>query len=429
MVKPASCWSGWKSGFEFAVSRHNIGMTLPSVSEIRAQFPALAQDFAFLENAGGSHLPLQVLEPMAQFARTDYVQTGSPYPASERTTQMLKDAHTYVNRLFNGEGIGHVAMGQSATALLYMLANCLSETMVPGDEVIVSVANHESNAGPWARLAKKGITVKWWGVDPQTGLSSIDDLRGLITDRTRVVAFPRTSNLVGDIQDVRAITEAAHSVGAVVVADAVASASHEPLDVRAWGCDFCAVSHYKIYGPHVGSMFGRTEAWARLDGPNHYFISAEGSASRFELGCQSYEGLTGILGLADYLGFILGEPANASRDQIERGFARMTELESDPKRTLLAYLSSHPDLRVLGTIDGAPRHPTFSFGHAHRDSAEIAQALCDRGFGVKSGHMYAYRLCEALGIEPSSGVVRISAVHYNSHQEIEALIATLDEVL
>lgn len=406
-------------------------LTSPDVAAIRQQFPSLAQDFIFLENAGGSQVPIQVIEAMNSFLRTDYVQTGSPYPASQRTTQLAKDAHAFTNLMFNGEGLGYVAMGPSTTSLVYMLANCFSEVLQPGDEVIVSVANHESNAGPWYRLASRGVTVKWWGVDPHTGLSSISALEELVTERTKIVAFPRTCNLLGDIVDVKAVTEIAHRVGAKVVVDVVASASHEPINVRDWGCDFAVFSNYKIYGPHAAAMFGTYDAWGQLNGPNHFFVSTTGSAAKFELGCLSYEACAGILGLADYLKFLIGAPDHPTdRSLIEKSFGRMSELERPLRQRLVSYLANRDDLRLIGGTDpNVDRHPTISFVHKTKDSGDLCRSICDRGFGIKSGHMYAYRLCEAIGIAPDPGVVRISAVHTNSTEEIESLIECLEDVL
>ncbi|MBL8061321.1 MAG: aminotransferase class V-fold PLP-dependent enzyme [Chthonomonas sp.] len=408
-------------------------MTLspPDIAAIRSRFPSLAQDFAFFENAGGSQLPGVVIDAMTQFMRSDYVNIGGMYPASERATKVAREAHSFLNLMFNGVGLGHVAMGPSSTALLYMLANCIGETLSPGDEVIVSVANHECNVGPWVRLASRGVVVKWWGVHPTSGLSSIEELEALVTERTKVVAFPRTSNLLGDIVDVQAVSRAAHRVGAIVVADVVASASHEAMDVRAWECDFCVFSNYKVYGPHAAAMFGTTEAWAKLSGPNHFFIKPSGSAAKFELGCISYEACAGILALADYLRFLVGEPnAATNRALIEGGFGRMSELEKPLKTRLMTYLASRDDIKIWGSAEPeADRHPTISFVHKTKDSSELCRMICDRGFGIKSGHMYAYRLCESLGISTDTGVVRISAVHTNSMDEIERLIAVLDEVL
>lgn len=401
----------------------------PDVDAIRAAFPALRPDFAHLENAGGSQLPGVVIDAVARFMRESYVQTGGLYPDSVRATETAAEAHRIANLLMNGEGIGHVAMGQSTTALLHMLAGCWAARLVPGDEIVVSVANHESHIGPWVRLEKMGIRIVWWGVDPESGLSDPDELAQLLSPKTRLVAFPRTSNLVGDVQDVRRIADLAHSTGARVVVDAVASASHEPLDVAAWNADFCVVSHYKIYGPHMASLFGTVEAWAELDGPNHFFLPDKG-AYKFELGCLSYEGCAALVALPDYLRFLIGEPrALLGRELFERGFRRMSELELPLKHALIGGLRQFRDVRVLGETDPSLRHPTVSFIHPRHDSTELCRRICEAGYGIKSGHMYAYRLCEALGIAPDPGVVRVSAVHTNTVREIEGFLQTIDDLL
>ena len=309
-----------------------------------------------------------------------------------------------------------------------MLGHCFARTLQPGDAIIISVANHESNIAPWVRLAERGIVIKWWGVDPETGLSSLDDLAALVSPRTRVVAVALTSNLVGDVVDVKRIAGMVRSVGAAVVVDCVAAAPHQALDAADWGVDFAVMSTYKVYGPHMGVLWGRSDAWNRLDGPNHFFLPEQGG-KKFELGCVSYEGCAGLIALGEYFHFLAGTGGEVTRETIVRAYEVMKCFEEPVQARLLDYLSSRRDIRLIGAkASGPDRHPTVSFLHRDVLSPEVAAQVNRHAIGIRHGHMYAYRLCEAIAVPTETGVVRVSAVHTNTVEEIDRLIAVLDQV-
>ncbi len=407
--------------------------TAPSIDAIRAQFPSLASGFAFLENAGGSQVPAAVIDEISRFYREDYAQKGASYGASLRCTDLVDQCKLFMSRIFGGEETGEVAVGQSATALFNMLASCYRSVLKAGDEIVISVSNHESHIGCWERLNEFGVVIRWWRVDPVTGLSSLDDLAALVNERTKLICFTQTCNLVGDIVDAKAVVKIAESVGAVTVLDSVAAASHQALSVEEWGVDFCCFSAYKVYGPHMGALWGKSERWAELTGPNHKQLPKKG-AMNFELGCLTYEGMAGFLALGRYFGFLAGSEVGfgvvASRDVVLRAYEVMGDLEQGLSTAMLGWLNSRTDLRVLGVTDSADgRHPTFSFVHDRLGSDVIERAVNQHNVGVKYGHMYAWRVCEAVGIAPDPGVVRVSAVHYNSLAEIQRVCEVLEEVL
>lgn len=403
-------------------------VTRPSITEIRAQFPALASGFKFLENAGGSQVPQSVISAVTQYFTNKYVQTGATYPASVQATESLEQAREVARTLFNGESNGQVIFGGSSSALCRMLADAYAEVLQPGDEVIVAQVGHEANIGPWVRLERQGIKVRMWKVDAESQSCRLADLEALITDRSRVLALTHVSNLLGDVVDIKSLTDVAHHNGIRVVVDGVAFAPHRALDVQDWGCDWYVFSAYKVYGPHLGVLYGSPAAAQEITGPNHFFIP-NGTPYKFELGCLSHELCAGLLGLGEYLAF-LGGANQFDRSAVVAAFDHMAELERPLQERLLQYLAGKEGVKVVGSANNGPNKvPTISFIHNSVPAPEIVARVDQSGIGIRHGHMYAYRLAKALGIDVGTGVVRISLVHYNTLAEVEALIAVLDRIL
>lgn len=396
---------------------------------LRQQFPALAGETVFLENAGGSQVPGVVADRIRDYMLSSYVQLGAGYELSQRATSVVDQAHGLVRLLMGGEH-GEIILGPSCSALLQMLADAYGRILEPGSEIVIAQTGHEANVGPWVRLERLGLKIRWWGMDPETCHCSLEDLDQLLNERTALVAFPHVSNLLGEIVDVGAITALAHQAGAKVVVDGVAYAPHRAIDVEAWGVDWYAYSTYKVYGPHMGALWGSSTAIAEVTGPNHFFISDV--PYQFELGGVCHEGCAGILGLADYLKVVAdAHPTDdLTREVVEQAFEIMTALEQPLISQLIDYLQSRSDIRIVGPVhNGADRVGTVSFVHSTRSSKEITEAVDRSEIAIRHGHMYAYRLCERLGLEPADGVVRISLVHYNTPEEIDRLIAVLHEAL
>jgi len=398
---------------------------------IRSQFPALAGDTVYLENAGGSQAPAVVADSIRDYMLTSYVQLGAGYPLSHRAAEIVDEAHDFVRLMMNGID-GEVILGSSTSALLRMLAGCYTQVLRPGAEIVVAQTGHEANIGPWKMLDRLGFKLRWWEMDPATYRCPLSELSEILSDRTALVAFPHVSNLLGEIVDIEGITELAHAAGARVVVDGVAYAPHRAMDVSAWNVDWYAYSTYKVYGPHMAALWGRRDALAELTGPNHFFVPDDELPYKFEVGGANHEGCAGIRGLRDYLAFLVGEadPASLDRPAIERAFETITACELPLQARLIEYLRSRDDVRIVGPEDDGPsRVGTISFVHSSKSSAEITVAVDRSGIGIRHGHMYAYHLCEAVGLDPEDGVVRTSLVHYNTPEEIERLIGVFDAVL
>lgn len=408
-------------------------VTTPDIASIRARFPSLASGFAYLENAGGSQVPAVVADAIRDYMLSTYVQLGAGYPQSVVATETVERAHAFINEFMNGTAAGKVILGSSSTSLCYTIANAYGETLKPGDEIVVCETGHEANVGPWDRLARFGARIRIWKIDPTTLQCPLEELQKLLNPKTRLVAFPHVSNLLGEIVDVPSITRLVHEAGARVFVDGVAYAPHRPIDVGAWNVDWYVYSTYKVYGPHMGAVYGRADAIAELTGPNHFFIAKEQIPYKFELGGASHEGCAGLLALGRYFNFLLDrhEDTPLPYADIARAMEMMGDLELPLQTRFVDYLKTKPQVKLVGPAHGrSSRVGTISFLHNSLPSNEIAARVNAGGkIGIRSGNAYAYRLCQALGIDVATGVVRASFVHYNTIDEVNRLIEALDQVL
>jgi cysteine desulfurase family protein (TIGR01976 family) len=292
-------------------------MTRPSIDQIRAEFPSLAKGTIFMENAGGSQVPRVVADAIRDFMLSKYVQLGATYEVSKEATDVVARARDFLNTYVNGTGGGRIMFGASSSQVCKMLADAYADILQPGDEVIVAETGHEANASPWVKLEKRGFRVTWWKVNPASLRCEMEELSRLLSPRTKLVAFPQTSNLMGDIVDARAIADLVHGAGARVVVDGVAYAPHRAIDVRSWDADWYVYSTYKVFGPHMAVLYGKHEAFAEVRGPGHFFL-ADDAPGKFELGCPNYEGIAGILALWEYLQFLAGRSSeSSSRELVE----------------------------------------------------------------------------------------------------------------
>ncbi len=402
----------------------------PSLEAVRAHFPALASGFAFMDNAGGAQVPRGVADAVRDYMLTSYVQVGASYPASRRATAVVEDAHEMMNVVFGGDGLGKVILGSSSSTLCRMLSDCYAEILGEDDEVVVAQSGHEANVHPWTSLAKRGVTVKIWEANSETGVCEVEQLARLLSRRTKIVAFPHVSNILGAVEDIEPAIRLAHEAGARVVLDSVAYAPHLAMNVAKWGVDFCVFACYKMFGPHMGALWGSNEALGELTGRNHPFIQRTEIPDKFELGGVLHEGCAGLLALKPYFQFLTGTDRGFDRTTIESAFETISQLEEPLTRTLLDFLASKPDVRVIGPASyRAGRIPTVSFIHRRRRPAEIVGEVDRHDIGIRHGHFYSWRLMEALGIPPQEGVVRVSLVHYNSGEEVAKLIDVLDDIL
>ncbi|MDP3861750.1 MAG: aminotransferase class V-fold PLP-dependent enzyme [Phaeovulum sp.] len=411
-------------------------MTQPSLdlSHVRAQFPAFSQpglrDQAFFENAGGSYACVQVIERLARFYRTRKVQPYAPYAAAQAGGEEMDEARARLAAML-AVATDELSFGPSTSANTYVLAQAFRGALKPGEAVVVTSQDHEANSGAWRRLAADGVEVREWQIDRATGQLDPERLAPLLADgRVRLVAFPHCSNVVGEINPVAEIVAMAHAAGAVTCVDGVSYAPHGLPNVAALGTDIYLFSAYKVYGPHQGIMVIRRALAERLPNQGHWFNGAA-LFKRFTPAGPDHAQVAACAGIADYFDDLHAHHFAPGPDPAARAEAVHDLMRAHEARIvapLLDFLSDRNDLRLIGPRDAARRAPTVAVALG-RDAEPVAEALAREGINCWAGDFYARRPLEAMGVDIGQGVLRLSAVHYTSAEDVARLIAALGRVL
>ena len=292
----------------------------------------------------------------------------------------------------------------------------------PGDEIVVTEAEHHANLVPWQELcARTGATLRWIGVSDE-GRLRLDQLADVVGERTRVVAVSHASNVTGAITDVPTVVAAAHAVGALAVLDACQSVPHLPVDLPALGVDVAVFSGHKMLGPTgVGALWARRELLEAMPpvttgGSMVEVVTMESATyapppQRFEAGTQMVAQAVGMGAAARYLQ--------------DLGMDAVAEHEAELTRALLDAVARVPGVRVIGPTDPADRLAVVSFVvdgvHAH----DVGQVLDDAGVAVRVGHHCAQPLHRRFGI---AATARASASVYTTLEDVEAFGAALAAV-
>jgi cysteine desulfurase family protein (TIGR01976 family) len=406
------------------------------VDFVRRQFPGLAGDWTFFDNAGGAQTLAAVVRRIDDYLLHSNVQLGASYEVSRTAGERVAAAAKWMAEYIHAAHPSEVVMGPSTTMLLRILSLCLAETWGVGDEIVVTNCDHEANIGPWVDLARRGLIVKTWRLDAESWDLRLADLEPLLTPRTRLVALTHASNILGRINPIADVARRVHQHGALVCVDGVAYAPHRRIDVQALGADFYAFSFYKTFGPHYALLYGKRDHLLRLPGINHFFIGADAVPYKFQPGNVNYELSHGMLGLWDYLEAFA--PAHGRIDLgtdrsacVDFCFETIAAHEETLAARLLGFLNTKRSVRLIGSGDPGRvgRVPTISFVVEGRQSDAIVTAVDAHRIGIRFGDFYARRLIDDLGLAVQNGVVRVSMVHYNTLDEVDRLIAILDRLL
>jgi cysteine desulfurase family protein (TIGR01976 family) len=420
------------------------------LSPLRNQFPALQETdekgrpYVYLDGPGGTQVPQTVIDAMADYFRRANANHGGHFVTSHRNDDMIEQTRVAIADLLNALSPREIVFGANMTTLTFGLSRAIGRILEPDDEIVVTRLDHDANIAPWVALEERGVRIKWVDFNVQDCRLNLEQLASLLTDRTRLVAVGYASNAVGTINTIDHIADLVHGVGAWLWVDAVHYAPHGPIDVQAADCDFLVCSAYKLFGPHVGVLWGRLELLEQLIA---YKVrpSNPNPPHKFETGTLNHEGLAGVLAAVNYLAGVgreygshpgITDPASSGHYEGRcRELKQAMNVIRAYERPLFTYMLEEtqkiPGITVYGITNpeefGA-RCPTLAFTREGFTPRAIATCLGNQGIFVWDGNYYAVNVTERLGLEASGGMVRIGLVHYNTREEIDRLLTALREM-
>jgi cysteine desulfurase family protein (TIGR01976 family) len=417
------------------------------VAAVRARFPSLSRPgpdgrpLAWLDGPAGTQVPLDCLEAMDAYLRRSNANTHGAFPASEETDVLVDAVRGSVADLLGAGDPGEVSFGPNMTTIAFALSRAIGRLLGPGDEVVVTRLDHDANVAPWLAMAEeRDLVVRWVGVRPDDATLDLEGLERVLGSRTRLVAVGLASNAVGTVNPVTRIAALARAVGAWLWVDAVHAAPHLPIEVASLGADLLVCSAYKVYGPHLGVLWGRREVLEALPA---YRVRPAGDAlpGRLETGTQAHELLAGLAGTLRHLEWVgvsqggaPGVPGDGDGERRARLRAAMAAARAHERALglrLVERLLAVPGLRIVGITDPGradERCPTVGFTLRGHHPRAVADALGRRGIHAWDGDFYAFELVRALGLAERGGLVRVGLVGYSTAEEVERLGDALEAI-
>ena len=403
---------------------------------VKAQFPAfkdpLSSKWSFFENAGGSYVPHNVIKHLNNFMTSTKVQPYAEFDISAIAGNNMDKATELFAEMINARK-DEIIIGASTTMNMYVLSNAMKHFIKPGDEVIVTNQDHEANIGAWRRLESYGAVIKEWKINTENAELEVEDLKALLTNKTKIVAVTHCSNIVGSINNLQSIAKLVHEYNAFLVGDGVSYAPHGLPNVKDLDVDFYTFSLYKTYGPHLGLLYGKKEILNQLPNQNHEFLEGDVPYT-LNPGGPNHEELSCLVGIYEYFNNLYNhhfpDENNTLRKKIEKINELISNHEEQIANPLLEYLNSRNDIKLIGKkkIENKNRAPTIAFTFVNQSSKKISDQLVKNGIATRNDNFYAWRCLKALGIDVDDGVVRTSMVHYNTHEDVEKLISVLKKI-
>jgi len=393
------------------------------VARVRADFPVLARavrngkPLVYLDNAATAQKPRSVIEATRRFYAEDYasVHRGVHF-LSERATVAYEAARARAARFLGAASPSEIVFVRGTTeAINLVAASYLRPRLQPGDEVLLTTMEHHSNIVPWQLVCEeKGAKVRVLPID-RAGVLQLDQLPGLLTDRTRMVGVAHISNSLGTINPVREIVEAAHARGIPVAVDGAQAAPHVSVDVRELGCDFYACSGHKMFGPTgIGLLYGRAElldAMPPYQGGGSMIANVTfektrfaDAPARFEAGTPDIAGAIGLGAAIDYLGALPWDAVEAHEaDLLSYATARLREI---------------PGVAIVGEAPAAQKACVISFTMDGVHPHDLGTVVDQEGIAVRTGHHCTQPVMDFFGIPATT---RASFAFYNTREDADAL--------
>jgi len=390
------------------------------IEKIRYDFPALHQEIykkplVYFDNAATTQKPESVIRAISHYYEKDNcnIHRGVHY-LSVKATEAYEEVRREVRQFINASDTREILFTRGTTESINLVASSFGKRFInPGDEVIISVAEHHSNFVPWQQMClEKGATLKFIPLIDK-GELVMDELQRLMNGKTRLIALTHVSNVLGTVNPVKEIIRQAHERNIPVLIDGAQSIAHMPVDVQDLDADFYCFSGHKMYGPMgIGVLYGKEKLLEELP---PYQMGGEMIKDvyldkttfnelpfKFEAGTPNVEGVMGLQAAMRYLR--------------ELGMDNIMAYEEELLRYATAKLLQVKDLKIYGTADQKASLISFLVGSIH--PFDMGTIIDKMGIAVRTGHHCAMPLMDYLKIP---GTVRASFAFYNTIQEIDKL--------
>jgi cysteine desulfurase / selenocysteine lyase len=401
-------------------------------ARIRKDFPILdrqvrgGQPLIYLDSANTSQKPRQVLEAMDEFYERHNANIHrASHQLGEEATEAYESARIKVGEFIGAQDEAEIVFTKNISEAINLVAYSMSNataaggparfSLGPGDEIVISEMEHHSNIVPWQLLSQRtGATLRWFGVTPD-GRLDLSDIDDLITARTKLVALAHQSNVLGTINPVRAIADAAHAAGALVLLDGAQAVPNMPVDMAATGADFYGFTGHKVCGPTgIGVLWARRELLEEMPpflGGGEMIESVWMDRSTFAPPPHKFEAGTMPIAQAVGLGAAIDYLSEIGLDAVRAHELGLIEHALD-------VLGQVEGLRILGPAESVDRGGAISFTVEGVHPHDVSQVLDDLGIAVRAGHHCAWPLHRAFGVRAST---RASFYLYNLREEADAL--------
>lgn len=387
------------------------------LDDIRSRFPALrattpdGRPVVHADAPGGTQVPRQVIDAIGGYLQAGNANAHGAFDRSRATDALCADVRARAATFLDGWHDG-IVFGPNMSTLTMHLADAFAADLTAAHRIVCTRLDHDANVSPWLHLAARtGAGIDWVDLDPVTGRLDLDTLR--VDDRTRIIAFPGASNALGTLVDPAPFVDAAATVGAITVMDAVHAAPHVPVRQRTDGVDVVLCSPYKFFGPHAGILSADPVMLARLT-PRKVRPAPDEGPERWQTGTAAFEVIAGVGAALAYL------------DEV--GMDAIGKHEHDLTVRFLDGLAELDRVTLHGPDTADDRTPTFAVTVAGHRPDEVATALAGEGIAAWSGHYYAIEPMRRLGLLDAGGAVRIGFVHYHGPDDVDRVLAALADL-
>jgi len=395
------------------------------VKKIRSHFPSLNTGLAFFDGPGGSQVPDVVGAAIADAITKPISNRNTNTESEKNAEEIVLGFRKAVADLIDVDP-GGVVYGRSWTQITYDFSRTLAKTWKPGDEVVVSRLDHDSNVRPWIQAAEAvGATVRWAEFDVATSEVTVEAVEAVVSSKTKLVAITGAGNTIGTRPDLKAIGAAVHKVGALFYVDGVHLTPHAVISAKEIGADFFGFSFYKLMGPHCAAIAAAPELLKTLNN-DKLLPSTSNVPEKFEFGTLPYEIMAGATAAVDFIADMAPGAGKTRREKIVNSMNALEEYEEE----LLVYMESEIKALPGITMYGHAKHrtPTLYFSFANFVSADIYKAMVAKKVNVPAHNFYALEVSRKLGLG-DDGALRAGLAPYSTREDVDRLVSGLREVL